>query len=293
MKGDRPLDPPRPERSRRVSFDVSAPTWALVQEAREAATRERGGHVADDELVAMLAQAFLASGAEHGERGRDAGRATYQIALTVCERCSTATQRAGADQVVVDEAVLERAECDAQRLGRVDIPDPPRATQDIPPRLRRAIIARHGGKCAVPGCNQSAFLDMDHNHRRADCGTHDPEHMCPLCTAGHHPAAHEGTLVIRGTYSTGFRFEHADGTPHGQPQVSAARAHALATALELLVSMGFRQREAQAMVDRAKPHVGDRPSVDEALRAALKQSALPGTVSAVREAHAAYVRVAA
>ncbi len=282
---------------RRLPYEVSGPTWALLQEAREALTRRQGGHVDDDAFIAALAQAALAgdglagAGSEDAA-ARDEGRSTYQIALTVCERCRTVTQRAGGDEVVVDEAVLERAECDAQRLGRVDLPDPPKATQDIPPRVRRAVIRRHGGKCAVPGCGHAAFLDLHHTERRADGGGHDADSLVVLCS-NHHAAAHEGTLVVRGTASLGFSFEHADGSQYGREAASPARSAALAQALTALVAMGFKQREAQAMVDRAKTHVGRAPSPDEALKAALQQARLPSRGSMVREPVAPYVRLAA
>ncbi len=163
-----------------------------------------------------------------GERakGVDHGRAPYQIAITVCERCRTATQRAGSDDVVIAETALECAMCDAQLLGRVDDPSPPRATQTIPPRIRRAVIERDGNRCVVPGCNRSVFLDVHHTERRADGGQHDPNTMCTLCTEkdGHHPLTHEGKLVIRGTFSTGFTFWHADGTRYGSSHASPARS---------------------------------------------------------------------
>src|SRR5690606_29400062 len=69
-------------------------------------------------------------------------------------------------------------------------------------------------------------------------------------------SAHVGALVIRGTYSSGLTFEHADGRPYGSPAVSPAKASALATALELHVGLGFKHREAQSMIDRIRTHVG-------------------------------------
>jgi Holliday junction resolvasome RuvABC DNA-binding subunit len=81
---------------------------------------------------------------------------------------------------------------------------------------------------------------------------------------------HEGTLVIRGTYSAGFELEHADGTAYGEAAASPARAALLAQVLAALVGMGWKQRDAQAMVDRAKPHVGRDTTPGEAMRAALR-----------------------
>jgi glycine/D-amino acid oxidase-like deaminating enzyme len=103
--GARPLDAPSAEQPRRIVFDVSAPTWALLEEARQALTSETGGHVDDDALVNALARALLGGGGT-----RDEGRSAYQIALSVCDRCQTVTQRAGADDIVVDELVLDVAQ---------------------------------------------------------------------------------------------------------------------------------------------------------------------------------------
>lgn len=286
-RGDRPLDEPRAEPPRRVSFEVTAPTWALVHEAREAMTAKLGASVSDDELVAALARALLDPGAQ-----RDDGEAAYSIAITVCDRCKTATQRAGADQVVIDAAALERARCDAEELGRVDVASPGKITRKVPKKVRRAVIRRHGGRCAVPGCNRSAMIELHHTDRLADGGTHDPEKLVPLCGSPHHSAAHVGTLVVRGTYSTGFTFEHADGTRYGGESVSPQRSSVLAQVLEALVAMGFKQREAQGMVDRAKPHVGENATFDGTMRAALKQAMLPSAVMAAREASAEYLAVA-
>ncbi|MCZ7681803.1 MAG: hypothetical protein M5U28_24640 [Sandaracinaceae bacterium] len=133
-KGDRPFDRPKAEPPRRLSLEASAPTWALVQEAREAMTVRAGAHVDDDAFLATLARAYLGSSAESADDR--AGATPYTIAITVCDRCKTATQRAGADEVVIDEATLECARCDATELGRVDA---------VPPRRPRARCRRGCG----------------------------------------------------------------------------------------------------------------------------------------------------
>lgn len=101
-----------------------------------------------------------------------------------------------------------------------------------------------------------------------------------------------GALVIRGSYSAGLTFQHADGTPYGAPAVSPARASVLATVFELLVGMGWKQRQAQSLLDRVRPHVGEDPEVGDVLRAALREAPVSGA-SAVREAVAGYDRLAA
>ncbi len=284
QKGDAPSARLRVEGPKKITLELDAPTWALFRELQQSVTAELGAHVDDNRLVQTIARAMLGRASE-----RDEGRASYPIALTLCERCRTATQRAGADEVVVDEATLERARCDAQELGRVDLVPPPRATQTIPPKVRRAVMRRHGGRCAAPDCRHAAFVELHHTERRADGGDHDPDRLIPLC-GSHHSAVHEGKLVIRGCYTEGFVFEHADGTPYGAREASPTRALAMAQTLELLVSMGFKQREAQSMLDRARAHVGASPSVDQLMRAALAQAPLP---SGVREEAATYIRAPA
>jgi hypothetical protein len=165
-KGARPMDRPTAEAPKRITLEVSAPTWALFEEMRKAVTAELGGHASDDALVATLSRAVLGGGT------RDEGAAAYQIAMTICESCRTTTQRAGGDEVVVDEATV------------------------------------------------------------------------------------------------------------------------LAQVLEVLVGMGWKQREAQGMVDRAKAHVGAETRVEDAIRLALQQ-APARTASQVREALASYARLAA
>ena len=287
-EGARPLDKPSAEPPRRIVLDVTAPTWALLEEARQALTSELGGHVDDDVLVATLARAMLAGGGT-----RDEGRSAYQIALTVCDHCQTVTQRAGADDVVVDALTLEVAQCDATHVGRVDQPGSAstRATQTIPPRVRREVLLRHGKRCAVPGCRHAAFVHIHHTTRRADGGDHDPNLLLPLCD-GHHTAAHLGTLVIGGTYSSGFTFTHADGIEYGAPTASPALSKVLAETLQVLLALDFRQRDAQKMIDRAKPHVGHHATVEESVRLALRQAPLP-TGSFVREELATYERIVA
>ncbi|MCZ7684567.1 MAG: hypothetical protein M5U28_39675 [Sandaracinaceae bacterium] len=257
-------------------------------------TVKAGAHVDDDAFLAALARAYLGSSAAGADDRADdrAGATPYTIAITVCDRCKTATQRAGADEVVIDEATLECARCDATELGRVDAVPPPKATRTVPPRVRRAVLARHGGRCAVPGCRHSAFVELHHTDRRADGGDHDPERLVPLCF-GHHKGTHVGTLVVRGTYSQGFTFHHADGSAYGAPTASAERSRVLARVLEALVGMGFKQRDAQAMIDRAAPHVGPDATLDAAMRAALRQAVLPSGVGSLQEQGAEYLRLAA
>jgi hypothetical protein len=47
---------------------------------------------------------------------RDAGRASYQVALSVCPECHRGKQQAGGELVPVDAGTMEMADCDAQHV---------------------------------------------------------------------------------------------------------------------------------------------------------------------------------
>jgi hypothetical protein len=52
----------------------------------------------------------------------DAGRATYQIALTVCDACGRGWQQGRGERVEVGPEIVKMACCDAQHLGRIPSP---------------------------------------------------------------------------------------------------------------------------------------------------------------------------
>ncbi|MBX3270151.1 MAG: HNH endonuclease [Sandaracinaceae bacterium] len=83
-------------------------------------------------------------------------------------------------------------------------------------------MLRHGRPYALPGCTHSAFTHIHHVTPRSECGTRDPERLVPVCTS-HHLAAHRGALFVRGSFSGGFRFFHADGRPFVGPSGSSLR----------------------------------------------------------------------
>ena len=278
--GARPSDatPPEAER-RRVRLELSASSYAQWLEVRRVLTAELSGHVDDDALVRALAAKVLSASPAQDSNGRS----PHQIAYRVCERCSHAEAMAGSQTVTVEPVAVEVAKCDAQvvRKGR--------ATQTIPPRVRREVLLRHGKRCAAPGCRNAAFLHLHHTLPRAEGGTHDPDLILPLCSS-HHARVHEGRLVIRGSHSSGFVFEHADGTQYGSASASPAKAALFQTALGVLTSMGFGSTEAQRLLDAASPHVGAGATIEQVLLAALRRADVP-RARMVREPEAIYERL--
>ena len=152
-------------------------------------------------------------------------------------------------------------------------PPLPRAQQTTPPALRRAILARDHRRCRVPGCRNSAFVDLHHLQLRSEGGPNDPENLLTPCGA-HHRAAHRGQLLIDGT-ATGVRFRHADGSPYGrvlEPQALEARAKTF----RALRGLGFREGDVRAVLAQLEREGGLAAATTEQwLRAALARLTPP------------------
>jgi len=265
--GEGPGDRADPSLRRHVlRMEVSAETFATFREAMAKLRRDSGESLDDDSAMLLLARNTLGG-------PNDAGRANYQIAMTVCETCGRGSQRGRGEEVQVGSEILEMASCDAQQVGRIDSPasthvGASRAHQDISPAVRRKIMRRDGGRCVVPGCRHASFVDIHHLVLRSEGGRHDEDTLILLCSA-HHRAEHRGQLIIEGRVSTGLRFCHADGSCYGcvvDPR--AAEAHA--QAFRALRNLGFRESETRAALDRVRStHVGEA-STGDVIRAALR-----------------------
>jgi len=214
--GDCPDDPPAPEaRTHVVRFELAAETFALLRQARTVLDDEHGKNLPDDAFIATLCSAVL-DGAPATET---TGRAKFQIAVTVCQRCRQGWQAGAGAQVAIDPAAVDRAMCDAQHIGSIDGSAPERAYQDIPPSVARFVWRRDGGRCRVDGCRSSRGLELHHVVHRADGGSHDASNIILACSACHQ-SHHAGILTISGTAA------HLEVRRPGQA-ASAEEAHGL------------------------------------------------------------------
>ncbi|HEX7842145.1 MAG TPA: HNH endonuclease signature motif containing protein [Kofleriaceae bacterium] len=192
---DRPDDPPDPKaRMHVVRFELSAETFALLRQARTVLDDEHDTNLPEDAFIAALCNTVL-DGAPQGE---PTGRAKFQIAMTVCERCRQGWQEGAGAQIAVAPAAVDRAMCDAQHIGSINGTEPERAYHDIPPSVARLVWRRDGGRCRVPGCRSSRGLEIHHLIHRADGGTHDASNLALVCAACHQ-GHHDGRLTISGT----------------------------------------------------------------------------------------------
>ena len=88
-KGQRPSDPADPKiKTHRLSFEVSSEALATFRDAVDKLRRDTGEQLTEDEALLMMARRVL------GGPG-DEGRSSYQVAMTVCERCGQGFQQAG------------------------------------------------------------------------------------------------------------------------------------------------------------------------------------------------------
>jgi 5-methylcytosine-specific restriction endonuclease McrA len=278
-RGAKPSDAPDSGARRHLlRFEVSAETLAHLHEAFTALRNGSGQSLDDDAVLLLMAREVLGGPA-------DEGRASYQVAITTCDRCGRGFQQAAGELIEVESTVVEMAECDAQHLGSTDpqqthvgsgarstqqthVGEARRAVQSIPPALRRKVLRRDRGRCVVPGCRHHRFVDLHHLEARADGGEHDENNLVVLCSA-HHRALHRGQLTIRGSVATGLRFQHADGTVYGNnPSPRAADRNE--RAFRGLRSMGFPEKSVSRALEQAMSQVGAQEQGTASLiRAAL------------------------
>jgi predicted nucleic acid-binding protein len=257
--GDGPNDPADEAHRRHViRLEVSGATYATFREMMAKIRRDAGEPLDDDAAVMMMARQVLGG-------PKDPGRSNYQVKLDVCESCRRGWQEGRGQTVEVPPEVVEMAECDGQQIpsradahvgGAAEEPSakPVRATQSIPPSVRREVLRRDRGCCVVPGCTHGSFLDVHHIKPREEGGGHDAAQLATLCGA-HHAAVHQGRIVIEGHASERLAFFHADGTSYGGT-VSPEIVDLKTKAFQALRHMGFKETEARWALDAVKTHVG-------------------------------------
>jgi hypothetical protein len=260
--GDRPDDPPDPEaRTHVVRFELSAETFALMRQARSTLDDEHGEHLPDDAFVAALCGAVL----DGAPTTHPTGRAKFQIAVTVCERCRQGWQEGAGAKLAIRPAAVERALCDAQHLGSLDGDGPERAHQDIPPSVARFVWRRDGGRCRLPGCRSARGLELHHVVHRADGGSHDASNLVLACSACHQ-AHHAGALTISGTA------DHLEVRRRAELHVSAP-----ATPLPTVPTAAHVGAPTEpSYVTKPAPHVGAASTLDAAVLRAQTKDALVG-----------------
>jgi hypothetical protein len=264
--GDLPSDPADPKlRKYNIHLELSAETRALFVEALAALRRQAGESLDDDSAMLMMSRQVLAT---LGSESADSGRAGYQVQVNICKKCQHAEQIGNGAAHPIAPAVVEMVMCDAQVIDASEQTHVgQKAKHTIPRAIRRLVMLRDNGRCIVPGCMNSTFVQAHHLTPRADGGRHDPDNLGCLCCA-HHRAVHEGRLIIEGRPSIGLLFKHADGTPYGGA-VDPGAADRNAQVFAGLRTMGFKERDCRTAVERCSKNLAPTATREEVLRAAL------------------------
>ncbi len=190
LLGARPLMP-----DRRVSRSFSlTPEQEVKYTAATERLRKSGDSRSREELL-VAALTVLAD----GESTRWDSGSPHQIVIYRCEECGRAKLPSGDP---LPTAATEQAACDCRehREG-----EPNRAS--IPRSKRRAVLARDGHRCAMPGCGRTRFLEVHHRVPRARGGTNEPANLVTLCSACH-----------RLVHETGFSPPHAGAGSRASPR---------------------------------------------------------------------------
>lgn len=259
--GGLPSEPKEAKSERHVlRFEVSGEALATFNEAMVKLRRDAGGHLNDDAALLLMARYVLGGPS-------DEGRASYQVEVTVCEACGGAAELSNGELVPISDEAAAAVACDSQVIPRAG-GDSKRATQDIAPSTRRAVLRRDLRQCRVPGCTHATFVDLHHLRMRSHGGTHDIDNLLTLCGA-HHLAVHGGRLLVRENDAGEADFFHADGSEYGHA-ASLPYEGVSGRALRGLRSLGFGDGEAKRALAEAMTHVGPHAELEVLLREALR-----------------------
>lgn len=148
--------------------------------------RKQGRSESRENLILLALAAFADDGSESSRL--DLATAPYQIVVYRCEACGGARLPDGRP---LAPAAAAAAACDCRELR------PGQANRaSIPPATRRAVLARDGHRCAMPGCGGTHFLEVHHRRPREAGGTNAVENLITLCSACHRLAHQRGDVLL-------------------------------------------------------------------------------------------------
>lgn len=172
-------------------------------DASAVATSEAGPTAVD--ALTLVASAALAAGPRAG-----ASPTPYQVVLHIASDRQHLAHGPG-----VSDAAVRRVACDAVVTALVhdldgNVTSVGRRLRCVPPRLRRALDERDGGRCKHPGCVNRRFLEAHHVVPWLDGGPTELENLVLLCSF-HHDTLHCGAFTIEGNGDQTFVFRDSTG----------------------------------------------------------------------------------
>ena len=263
-KNARPTDK-KDERAQRHSVHLSftSEEYARFRESIESECKLTG--------EAMTQEQAVVSRLTRGDE--ELGTAANQLAFVrnVGSEATFVQTPAGVMPLAAPDA--ERIACDATLVpptedGQVVA----KASQTIPPGIKRQVLVEARGCCEVPGCLKR-YLEVHHKTFRSDGGTHELKFLVAICWY-HHRRIHDGYLQLDGDRVSGWEWRHADGCPYGSPGTPQMQAD-VADAYHGLRRLGYKDPDARRAASAAASelvHDGMAMTGEAILKRALQRA---------------------
>ena len=166
-----------------LSPEAYAEWGAHLESLRKQGRSETGTELFLAAYAALVQHEASGRQTDHGPR--------YLLVISRCPDCGTAEIRNNRGRFEAPPALLEAAQCDALRQGEHGS-----RRAAVPPRIRRAVLARDGHQCQAPGCRNTRYLEVHHRIPAATGGKSEPKNLVTLCSRCHR-ALHRRELDLR------------------------------------------------------------------------------------------------
>jgi hypothetical protein len=205
----------------RVTFELSAETWGLLERALEGArrcgvvtsgagtsvTNTTGvGTMSDADALAAVARDALS--AQHEDP--DASDPRCAVVGYECGSCGKSELDTGVGPLELEPASAAALCCGKSEVHLATEGRAVKRGGPLPAALRRAVMLRDRCRCRVPGCNRRRYVDVHHIIPRGSGGEHSRSNCLLLCTTHHH-LLHDGKLELSGDAEGEVCFRHAAG----------------------------------------------------------------------------------
>ncbi len=230
----------------RVSLELSAEAWALLERALEGVRRAAAGTLSDAEALAAVARDALSS----QTRDPDASDPRRSVVIYECRSCASSALDTGVGLLELPPAAAAAIACGGTEIDLATEGRAVRRGGPLPSAIRRAVMLRDHCRCRVPGCNRRRYVDVHHIIPQASGGVHSRKICLVLCTT-HHRLLHEGKLQVTGDADGELSFLDARGEPFAVPSGEAAGggAHAAARDATLTTSPQELRPDASSHAD--------------------------------------------
>jgi hypothetical protein len=185
----------------------------LISLALDEVRRQAGAKLSSAEALTYLCADWL------GGEAKDVKTAErYQVIVHVGEDGKSWVDTEGG-AAPLKPSIVERLLCDCtirlQREAKDGTMAVSRAQRTVSEVTRRAIAARDGRRCRVPGCRRRCWLDTHHLVWYSRGGRHQIKNLIFLCR-WHHAQHHDGKLLIEVSAKGELRFRAKAGWVLGE-----------------------------------------------------------------------------